>query len=201
MSVLFLLLACSSVTEARARQANPAPDVPLPIPTGRVGYDYRVYTDWAPLTQPRPVWRVARWVDESVGWEEAVAGRAGGRHRKLVTQTECYRLSATTARLAAGDGGVGAGFEWEAFVGNSWTAGLELEFTATGPRVVVALTHFPIEGHTRRYGWSVLTAQVVTASGTAYGNDEARAIYWHARSFAVTQLRTLFNHITPEPRE
>ncbi|MBN9119763.1 MAG: hypothetical protein J0I06_11500 [Planctomycetes bacterium] len=194
MLALLAILAGAGDNEQAIQPKQPPPPLIVPIPIGKAGpdYRYRFCTDWTPVTRSRHVWRSGTRPDRSDRWEDSVAGHRGGRFREQIAESDDARTFATTGRNPAGSGGVGEGFEWSAFVGDSWTAGLDAEFTPGGPRVVVALTYYPFEGVAHRYGWSVLSGQLVHGLGWHLEDEDLRALYRWPQYWGVLQLCALF---------
>jgi hypothetical protein len=193
-AVLLMLLGTSSPV----LQVKPAPIIP--IPTGRVGPDYRLFTDWAP-PGARPVWRTARWVEERDCWEETRVGRDDGHRRTTVARNDFWRVSARTGRRNGANPALGAGLEWDVYIGNEWSGGLDVELTPTGPRIIVALTHYPVEGVTRRYGWNVLAAEPVLARGLSFDGDALFELYLLVRVFIWEQFSALLKPLAVGLRE
>jgi hypothetical protein len=192
-TVLTLLVAAGGDEQAIRPKSPPPLVVPVPIPNGP-DYRYRLYTDWMPLTDSRRPWRTGRRLEKPGRWEEALVGRPGGRIRELVAEIDDHRAFATTGRRTDGNGGVGEGFEWSAFVGDCSTAGFDLEFTATGPRIVIAVAYYPCDGVTHRYGWSVLAGQFVHGIGWHLDDEDMRALYRWPQFWAVVQLARFCRH-------
>jgi hypothetical protein len=198
LALLAIVVTCDIDRQAKPQQPPPV----IPIPTGKVLFwDDRLYTDWRPMTRELPVWRTAKRLDEAGRSEESAIGQRGGRFRELFAQSDSDRTFATTGRNPVGSGGVGEGFEWTVFVGESWTAGLDVEFTASGPRAVVALAHYPFEGVTHRYGWSVLSGQLVHGIGWHFDADELRGLYYWPRLVALMYLGALRRAVGLHQRE
>jgi hypothetical protein len=96
---------------------------------------------------------------------------------------------------------VGEGFEWSAFVGECWTAGLDVEFTPTGPRIVLAVVYYPFDGVTHRYGWSVLAGQLVHGIGWHLDDGDMWALYRWPQFWAVVQLVRVYRYFGILPQE
>jgi hypothetical protein len=191
LALLAILIGAGDI-DREVRPKAPPPVV-IPIPTGApIRWDYQFSTDWTPVTRSQRIWRTAKRLDDSGRWEESVIGQPGGRVREIIAESDSDRTFATTGRNPAGSGGVGEGFEWSVFVGGSWTAGLDVEFATNGPRIVVALTHYPFEGVTHHYGWSVLSNELVSGLGWHFDVEDLRALYRWPRYWAVVQLYSLW---------
>jgi hypothetical protein len=192
MLALLAMLVCAGDNEQAVCPKPPPPPVVIPIPNGAgAQFRFRLSTDWAPVTHLRPVWRMAQRFDNPDRWEESVSGQSGGRIRERIAESDVGRVFATTGQSAAGSGGVGAGFEACVYVGGSWTAGVDVECTPRGPRLVLALTHYPFEGVTRHYGWSVLSNQLVHARGWHFEEDDLRWLHYRPRFAAMMYLYDL----------
>ena len=176
MMTLIAILACAC-TDDQAIRPKPGPVPVIPIPNGPPVHDYWLGTDWTPFTRSRPPWRSARRLEETGNWEEAEVGRQGGRIRTRIADTNEGHTDATTGPRPAGSGHIGAGFECSVFVGSSWTAGLDVEFTSGGPRVVVVLTNYPYDGVNQSYGWSVLAGELVQRSRWYLDTDDLSLSY------------------------
>jgi hypothetical protein len=183
MLTLLAILACAGDNEQDTRPKPPAPVV-IPIPTGVTPWDYRLSTGWSPMTRALPRWRMGKRHDDG-RWEESVIGQRGGRVREIIVETESFRTFATSGRNSAGSGGVGEGFAWSAFVGGSWTADLDVEFTSNGPRIVVGLAYYPFDGVAHRYGWSVLSGQLLHGVDWSFTEDDLCSIYYTPRFAAL----------------
>ena len=170
---------------------KPSPLPVIPIPTGGTQLQYRLYTDWTPVSHARPVWRSAKRLEDTGSWEESVVGRAGGRFRAGIWATDYTRLDATTGRRFAGDGGVGSGFEWRAYLGNSCDFRLEVEFTARGPRVVLGVTYWTWEHREYALGCSVLAGQIVYRHGWNFEANELQGYCYMPRLLVLFMLQTL----------
>ena len=113
-------------------------------------------------------------------WEELTIGRHPVRRKQsLLKEDESRRTT-----LITGTGGVGVGVE--PFIGNRWSAKLELTATPHRPRVSLKLKYFPLEGV--EVGFGLDSRNGVTAHGTLYFDDEdiaaARLLcYLYARAF------------------
>lgn len=184
MLMLLAILVSAGDIDQLPRPKAPAPVV-IPIPTGVTPWDFRLSTGWSPMTRALPQWRMGKRLDDSGRWEESVIGQRGGRVRETIAEAEFHRTFATTGRNPAGNGGVGEGFAWSAFVGASWTADLDLEFTPSGPRVVVGLAYYPFDGIAHRYGWSVLSGQLLHGVDWSFTEDDLRSIYYMPRFAAL----------------
>lgn len=189
LTLLAVLIGAGDI-DREMRPKRPAPLV-VPIPTGSaIRWEYSLSTGWRSMSRARPVWRTGKRIDDSGRWEEALLGQPGCRVHEIVAEDECQRTVATAGRNPAGSGGVGEGFDWSVFVGNSWTAGLDVEFTSNGPRIVLALAYYPFEGVCHRYGWSVLSGQLLHRNDWHFTADDLQSIYYMPR---LAVLFTVWN--------
>ena len=196
MMTVFAVLVCAGAVEAQAIRPEPAqPAIPVPIPNSR--YDCRLHTDWAPLLRSNhPVWRYAKRVEGTDSWEEAECGHVGGRFRTLIAQSDDTTTEATTGRARAGDGGIGEGVEWKVYVGSVFDARLAMEFTRTGPRIVLSATYWPIDGREVSLGWSVLAGELVHRHGWFFDAGDIRAAWvWQVHAPVVVAWHSLVGRL------
>jgi hypothetical protein len=104
----------------------------------------------------------------------------------------------TRTTLITGTGGVGVGVE--RFLGNSWTAKLELTATPQRPRVSLKLNYFPIEG--RVVGFGIDSRSGVTAHRGVYFDDDDIAgarlmFYLCARAFVASTVEFIAEQFPP----
>lgn len=197
------LVLAGMVWAAATQPPAPKADPRIPVPILSDPYDCRLYTDWRPLLRAQPpAWRYATRVPDTDSWEEAACGRAGGRFRTRVARTDDTTTEATTGRRAAGDGGIGAGFEAKMYVGVCFDARVLMEFAPAGPRVVVSATYWPIDGREVAVGWNLLANELVRRDGWFFdAADIAEMWFWQVYVPALVAARAQLGRFVPRARE